>query len=189
VNYKASASQLGQNLFCFTGVDSIGNQGDSTSLRFTVQLALESQNTLYINNANHYPTGLVSKYQSTWTLLYLSGITYPRSTTDVFIRFKIASTQEDFVTYNVVKQTANVDHRSDRLVITLNVIFSPGENFYISLDPGVFLPIATCLRDSMGITDSNFWTFQTASEPNTTVTTSTTSQSTTITLLNRTVSI
>jgi hypothetical protein len=88
------------------------------------------------------------------------------------------------VTYNVVKQTANVDHRSDRLVITSNVIFSPGENFYISLDPGVFLPIATCLRDSMGITDSSFWIFQ-----NTTVTTSTTSQSTTITLLNRTASI
>jgi hypothetical protein len=63
VNYTASASQVGQNLFCFAGVDSIGNQGDSTSLRFTVQLALESQNTLYINNATHYPTGLVSKYQ------------------------------------------------------------------------------------------------------------------------------
>jgi hypothetical protein len=62
VNYAASANQVGQNLFCFAGVDSIGNQGDTTCLRFTVQIASESQNTLYINNATHYPTGLVSKY-------------------------------------------------------------------------------------------------------------------------------
>jgi len=66
----ASANQVGQHLLCFVGVDSIGNQGDSRFLRFTVQLALEGQNTLYINNATHYPAGLVSKYQSTF--LYLT---------------------------------------------------------------------------------------------------------------------
>ena len=187
VTYSASANQIGQNLFCFAGVDSIGNQGDTTCLRFTVQSTFESRNTLYINNVTRFPTGLVSKYQSTWTILYPINVTYTRPTVEALIRFKIASTQADFVTYNVVKQAANVDYQSDRLVITSNVVFNPGERYYISLDPGVFKPIATCLRDSMGITDTSFWTFETASEPNTTVTTSTTTQSMTTTLLNRTV--
>jgi hypothetical protein len=168
VFYTANANQVGQNLFCFAGVDSIGNQGDSTCLRLTVQIATESQNTLYVNNATHFPTGLVSKYQSIWTLIYPIGITFSRPNTDAYIRFKIKSTQQDFVTYNVIKQTANVDYQSDRLIITTNVIFTAGEQYFVSLDPGVFLPIATCFRDSMGITDPLFWPFQTASEPNTT---------------------
>ncbi|CAF3860887.1 unnamed protein product [Rotaria sp. Silwood2] len=187
VSYTGNANQVGQNLFCFAGVDSIGNQGDSTCLRFTVQLAAESRNTLYVNNATRFPSGLVSKYQSNWTLLYPTGTTFVRPTTDAFIRFKITSTQQDFVKYNVVKQTTNVNYLSDRLIILSNVVFSPGEYYYISIDPGVFLPIATCLRDSMGITDKTFWPFNTASEPNTTITTSTTSQSSTTTLFNRTV--
>jgi hypothetical protein len=109
--------------------------------------------------------------------------------TDALIRFKITSTQGDFVIYNVVTQAANVDYRSDRLVITLNVIFNPGQNYYISFDPGVFLPIATCLRDSIGITNNQVWTFETASKPNSTVTTITTTQSSTTILIHRTVNI
>jgi hypothetical protein len=188
VFYTANANQVGQNLFCFAGVDSIGNQGDSTCLRLTVQIATASQNILYVNNATHFPTGLVSKYQSIWTLIYPIGITFSRPNTDAYVRFKIQSTQQDFVTYNVIKQTANVDYQSDRLVITTNVIFTAGEQYFVSLDPGVFLPIATCFRDSMGIIDPLFWPFQTASEPNITMTTSTTTQSSTTTLTERTVS-
>ncbi|CAF3567356.1 unnamed protein product [Adineta steineri] len=187
VSYSANVNQVGQNLFCFAGVDSIGNQGDSTCLRFTVQIGSDSRNTLYINNATHYPTGLVSKYQSNWTLLYPAGVSFTRPSTDAFIRFKMASTNEDFATYSVVKQPDNVNYLSDRLEIISNVVFQAGAQFYISLDPGVFLPIATCLRDSMGITDTSFWTFQTPSEPSTTSSTSTTSVTTTITLHNRTV--
>ncbi|CAF0861623.1 unnamed protein product [Rotaria sordida] len=187
VSYTGNANQVGQNLFCFAGVDSIGNQGDSNCLRFTVQLAAESRNTLYINNATHFPTGLVSKYQSNWTLIYPTGTTFVRPSTEALIRFKITSTQQDFVTYNVVKQTTNVNYLSDRLIISSTVVFNPGQNYYISIDPGVFLPISTCLRDSMGITDKLFWPFNTASEPSTTVTTTTTSRSSTTTLLNRTV--
>jgi hypothetical protein len=134
--------------------------------------------------------GLVSKYQSTWTLIYPTGMTFSQPSSDAYIRFKIASTQLDFVTYNVVKQIASVDYQTDRLVITTNVIFTPGEQFFISLDPGVFLSIATCLRDSMGITDASFWLFEIASEPSTTLIITTTTQLITITtiILNRTVS-
>ena len=112
VTYLASASQIGQNLFCFAGVDSIGNQGDATCLRFTVQSTSDSRNILYLRNATHFPMGLISKFQSTWTLLYPANITYTRPTVDALIRFKIASTQADFVTYNVVKQVLNVDYGS-----------------------------------------------------------------------------
>lgn len=188
VNYTASANQVGQNLFCFAGVDSIGNQGDTTCLRFTVQLSSDSQNTLYLNNATRFPMGLVSKYQSSWTLMYPTGLTFTRPSTFAYIHFKVTSTQVDFVKYNVVTQVNNVDYRSDRLVITSNVIFQPGQQYFIALDPGVFLPIGTCLRDSMGITVDSFWPFQTPTEPSSTLTTSTTSQSSTTTILNRTVS-
>ncbi len=82
-----------------------------------------------------------------------------------------------------------MDYQSDRLIIISSVAFKSGEKFYISLDPGVFLPIATCLRDSMGITDTSFWPFETAIGPSTTSTTSTTSQSTTTKMRNRTVNI
>ncbi|CAF0977807.1 unnamed protein product [Adineta steineri] len=187
VTYVASANQVGQNLFCFAGVDSIGNQGDSTCLRFTVQISTDSRNTLYIDNATHFPIGLVPKSQSIWTLKYPEGITYNRPTTEAYIRFKLSSTQQDFLTYDVVKETSNVNYQTDCLVITTNVIFTPGESFFISLDPGVFLPISSCLRDSMGITDPTFWPFQIASEPSSTLTTSTTTQSSTTTILNRTV--
>lgn len=188
VNYTASANQVGQNLFCFAGVDSIGNQGDTTCLRFTVQLSSDSQNTLYLNNATRFPMGLVSKYQSSWTLMYPTGLFFTRPSTFAYIHFKVTSTQVDFVKYNVVTQVNNVDYRSDRLVITSNVIFQPGQQYFIALDPGVFLPIGTCLRDSMGITVDSFWPFQTPTEPSSTLTTSTTSQSSTTTILNRTVS-
>ncbi|CAF5209159.1 unnamed protein product, partial [Rotaria magnacalcarata] len=171
VYYTGNSNQVGQNLFCFAGVDSIGNQGDATCLRLTVQIAQDSLNSLYVRNATRFPMGLVSKYQSNWTLIYPTGITYARPSTDAYVRFKINSTGQDFVTYDVAKQTANVIYQSDRFVILSSVVFNPGEYYYISLDPGVFLPIATCLRDSMGIIDSKFWTFNTPSEPNTTVTT------------------
>ncbi len=69
VNYISIVNQVGQNIFCFAGVNSIGNQGDSTCLRLTVQIASENRNTLHINNAIHYPMGLVSKSQSTSTLI------------------------------------------------------------------------------------------------------------------------
>ncbi|UJR30433.1 hypothetical protein I4U23_017967 [Adineta vaga] len=181
ITYVANANQVGQNLFCFSGVDSIGNQGASTCLRFTVQIASESQNTLYILNATHFPIGLVPKTQSKWTILYPSGITFSRPNTKAFVRFKFLSTKTDFLTYDVVKQVSQVDYQLDRLVITSNAIFTAGEKFFISLDPGVFLPIASCLRDSMGITDTSFWPFEIASETSVTSTSTTTTQSSTST--------
>lgn len=187
VNYTARSDQVGQNLFCFAGVDSIGNQADSTCIRFTVQLPSESQNVIYITNSTRFPTGLVSKYQSNWTVMYPFGTTFTRPNADAFIRFKVRSTQEDFVTYNVFTQTNQVQYLSDRLVIQTNVIFRSDTRYYIAFDPGVFLPIATCFRDSMGIGDSNFWPFETPYEPNTTITSTTTTTSVSTTLRNRTV--
>jgi hypothetical protein len=49
--------------------------------------------------------GLVSKYQSTWTLIYPTGLTFTRTNTDAYTCFKITLTQQDFVKYKVVKQT------------------------------------------------------------------------------------
>jgi hypothetical protein len=54
--------------------------------------------------------GLVSKSQSTWTLIYPTGFTYSRPSLDAYIRFKLTSTQQDFVTYDVIKQMANSFH-------------------------------------------------------------------------------
>ena len=190
VTYVANINQVGQNLYCFAGVDSIGNQGDSTCLRFTVQIATESQNSLYMNNATRFPTGLVSKFESVWTIIYPTGTTFTRPNTKAFVRFQIQSTKDDFLTYDVVTETTNVDYQNDRLVIRTNVEFTAGEKYFISLDPGVFIPIATCSRDSMGLTDPLFWTFEIASEPNTTtITTLTTTSVTTemTTARNRTV--
>ena len=168
VNYTARVEQIGQNLFCFAGVDSIGNQGDTTCLRFTVQQGITSMNTLYLSNATRYPMGSVSKSQSTWTLIYPNGTTFSRPSTSASIRFKYLSTQQDILTIDVVTSTTSVDYQSDRLVITTNIVFIPGQSFYISFDPGVFLPISTCLRNSMGITDPNFWLFSIPSEITTT---------------------
>ena len=182
INYTAQIQQLGQNLFCFAGVDSIGNQADTTCLRFTVQQGTSSMNTLYINNATRYPTNTVSKSQSNWTLIYPSGVTFARPQVTTYIRFKLVSTQQDFLTIDVVRST-NVNYLSDRLTFTSSVIFTPGQSFYISFDPGVFLPTSTCFRDSMGITDPTFWTFDIPPDPNTTATaasTTTTTQSTTL---------
>jgi hypothetical protein len=57
VNYAASANQVGQHLFCFAGVDSIGNQGDTTCLRFTVQIPSDSRLRLYVNKCNTFFNG------------------------------------------------------------------------------------------------------------------------------------
>jgi hypothetical protein len=80
-----------------------------------------------------------------------------------------------------LNETSCADYQSNRLIITTNVIFTLTEQFFISLDPDVLLPIASYLRDSMGITDASFLLFEIASEP------SRTSQSSTTTMLNRTV--
>lgn len=131
--------------------------------------------------------GLVSKYQSVWTLMYPSGIQYSRPTVDAYVRFKIRSTGDDFVAYNVAKQTSNVEYLIDRLVIRSSVVFGGGQQYYVSMDPGVFLPISTCLRDSMGIMDADFWPFETPWEPSTTTETTSTTESSTTTIRNRTV--
>lgn len=190
INYTARIEQLGQNLFCFAGVDSIGNQADTTCLRFTVQQGTSSLNTLYLGNATRYPTNTVSKTQSNWTLIYPSGVTFTRPQVTVFIRFKVASTQQDFSTIDVT--STNVNYLSDRLTFTSRVIFTPGQSFYVLLDPGVFLAASTCFRDSMGITDPTFWPFNIPSEPNTTVSTApttTTTQSTTLRIRTVTMSL
>lgn len=182
ITYTARIEQIGQNLFCFAGVDSIGNQADTTCLRFTVQQSTSSMNTLYLLNATRYPMGSVSKFQSNWTLIYPNGSTYSRPTTEASIKFKYTSSQLDLLVINVATAT-NVDYQSDRLVITTSTTFTPGTSFYISFDPGVFLAVSTCLRDSMGITDPLFWTFNIPSEGSTTATTSattTTTESTTL---------
>jgi hypothetical protein len=65
VNYVTNVNQVGQNLYCFVYVDSIGNQGDTICfLFFTIQIASESQNSLYINNATHFSIDLVCPYRS-----------------------------------------------------------------------------------------------------------------------------
>ncbi|CAM4880178.1 unnamed protein product [Rotaria socialis] len=166
VYYTGNLNKVGQNLFCFAGVDSIDNQGDATCLCLSVQIAQDSLNSLYVSNATRFPMGT----------------TFVRPNTDAYVRFQINSTGKDFVTYNIAKQTANVIYQSDRFVILSSVVFIPGEYDYISLDPGVFLPISTCLRDSMGIVDSQFWTFNTPSEANKTVTTMTSANRTVPTL-------
>jgi hypothetical protein len=181
INFTASTQQLGQNLFCFAGVDSIGNQADTTCLRFTVQQGTSSMNTLYLSNATRFPTGSVSKTQSVWTLIYPNGSTYSRPNVQASIRFKYSSSQLDFLVINVVTAT-NVNYQSDRLIITTSATFTPGTSFYISFDPGVFLAISTCLKDSMGITDPNFWPFNIPSEASTTTTQSTTLRSRTVIL-------
>ncbi|CAF0948611.1 unnamed protein product [Didymodactylos carnosus] len=187
VNYTAAANQVGQNLFCFAGVDSVGNQGDSTCLRFTVQLSTSSLNTLYIGNVTRYPIGTVSKFQSVWTILYPNATSFTRPLVEAYIRFKLQSTAEDFLTLNVVLETTNVLYLSDRLVIYTSIEFTPGQSFYISFDPGVFLEISTCLRNSMGITDSSFWPFNIVPEITTTLSTTTTTEAPTTTLKVRTV--
>jgi hypothetical protein len=56
-----------------------------------------------LTNATHFPTDLVSKYQSTWTIMYPTGMTISRPNINIYVRFKIVSAQQDFATYNVVK--------------------------------------------------------------------------------------
>ncbi len=62
--FTSSANQEGQNLFCFAAVDSIGNQGDSAYLGFTVVSQTSSLQPLYRSNATRYPMGTVSKTTS-----------------------------------------------------------------------------------------------------------------------------
>jgi hypothetical protein len=55
VYFSASFQQYGQNLYCFSGVDSIVNQGAPTCLRFIVESSCVLLNPLYTQNLIHYP--------------------------------------------------------------------------------------------------------------------------------------
>ncbi|CAF1067523.1 unnamed protein product [Adineta steineri] len=185
-NFTSSANQIGQNLYCFSGVDSIGNQGDSACLRFTVFSQISSLQPLYTSNATHYPTGTVSKTTSVWTILTES-ITYQRPTTETYIRFKQASDNTDYYILNVVTATDNVLYLTNSIVINTAVIWTPGEQFYIYFDPGVLDEegaTSSCTKVAMPITDPNFWPFNIPYESTitSTTTTSTTSVSSTTTM-------
>ncbi|UJR19129.1 hypothetical protein I4U23_022259 [Adineta vaga] len=171
-SFTSSISQVGQNLFCFAGIDSIGNQGDSICLRFTVVSETGSLQSLYKANATRYPMGTVSKTTSTWTL-FTGTKTYMRPTAETYIRFKRTSDNSDFYVLNVITATSNVLYFSNRLVIISNVTWTPGERFYIHFDSGVFIEASTCMKDAMLINDPNFWSFDIPYE----TTTSSTSKS------------
>jgi hypothetical protein len=166
-SFTSNAQQVGQNLFCFAAVDSIGNQGDSACLRFTVSSQTSSLQPLYIWNATRYPMGTVTKTTSIWTILTGSK-TYIRPTTESYIRFKQVSDDVDYYVLNVVTATDNVLYYSDRIVINSVVVWTPGEYFYIYFDAGVLVEANTCSKDAMPISDPTFWPFNIPYETTTT---------------------
>ncbi|CAF2462613.1 unnamed protein product [Rotaria sp. Silwood2] len=185
-NFTTNAQQVGQNLFCFSAVDSIGNQGDSACLRFTVSSQTSSLQTLYRLNATRYPMGTVLKTTSVWTIL--TGTTvYQRPTTETYIRFKRTSDDLDFYVLNAVTAIDNVLYSSDRIVINSTVEWTPGEYFYIYFDAGVFVEASTCSKEAMPISDPNFWPFDIPYETTTTSTSSTTTTSVSTTTTARTI--
>ncbi len=168
-NFTSNAQQVGQNLFCFAAVDSIGNQGDSACLRFTVSSQTSSLQPLYIWNATRYPMGTVTKTTSIWTILTGSK-TYIRPTTESYIRFKRVSDNVDYYVLNAVTATDNVLYYSDRIVINSTVVWTPGEYFYIYFEAGVLVEANTCSKDAMPISDPTFWPFNIPYESTTTST-------------------
>ena len=168
-NFTASLDQIGQNLFCFAAVDSLGNQGDSACLRFTVSTATSSLQPLYLWNAVRFPMGTVSKTTSLWTI-FTGGRLYVRPTTETYIRFKQISDDVDYYVINVATSTDRVVFYSDRVEINSSVVWTPGQSFYIYFDPGVFVAASTCTKDSMPIADPTFWPFNIPDESTTTET-------------------
>ena len=158
ISFTASEEQYGQNLYCFSGVDSIGNQGPSACLRLIVESTPVLLNPLYTNNATRYPLGVVASTTSTWTIMTQEQ--FIRPTFETYIRFKRWSTDEDVFRLNVVTDRENIVYLSDRLVLTSNVIWTPGEKYYIYFDSGVLALASTCTKPSMPIIDRSFWPFE-----------------------------
>ncbi|CAF1194039.1 unnamed protein product [Adineta ricciae] len=186
IYYFASPDQYGQNLYCFSGIDSIGNQGPSTCLRFIIEAPAILMNPLYIQNVTRYPIGVVTSVTSTWTIL-TDGVQYTRPTTESYIRFKRLSDNSDVFRLNAVTETSNVLYLDDRLVLTSNIIWTPGEQYYIYFDSGILALASTCTKASMPIIDPAFWPFRIPYETTSSTTTSTSTTSGTSTLRPRTV--
>lgn len=168
IYYFASADQYGQNLYCFSGVDSIGNQGSSTCLRFIVESPTILLNPLYTQNATRYPIGTVTSTTSIWTII--TNYEYKRPITETYIRFKRLSDNTDVYRLNVVTEINNVVYLTDRLVITSNVLWTPGEQYYIYFDSGTLAVASTCTKPSMPIVDPTFWPFNIPYETTSTTT-------------------
>ena len=168
-NFTSNAQQIGQNLFCFSAVDSIGNQGDSACLRFTISSQTSSLQPLYIHNATRYPTGTVPKTTSEWTILTGSRV-YIRPSTEAYVRFRRASDNVDFHVINAVTALDRVQYFIDRIVINSSAVWTPGESFYIYFDAGVLVEANTCSKEAMPISDPSFWPFDVPYETTTTST-------------------
>ncbi|CAF1062457.1 unnamed protein product [Adineta steineri] len=186
-NFTSNANQIGQNLYCFAGVDSIGNQGDSVCLRFTVLAQTSSLQPLYTSNATHYPIGTVSKTTSVWTILTGSTV-YQRPTTETYIRFKRASDNTDYYKLNVATATSNVLYLTNSIVINTTAMWTPGGYFYIYFDSGILDEQGTssCSKEAMSINDPSFWPFNIPYESTTTSTTTTSTTSVSSTTTRRT---
>jgi hypothetical protein len=61
-NFTSSAEQIGQNLSCFAAVDSIGNQGDSVCLRYTVSSQTIRIKCNTISNGNSFKDNINMDY-------------------------------------------------------------------------------------------------------------------------------
>ncbi|UJR14448.1 hypothetical protein I4U23_001445 [Adineta vaga] len=186
IYYFASADQYGQNLYCFSGVDSIGNQGASACLRFIIESPSVLMNPLYTQNMTRFPMGTVTSVTSIWTI-FTGNDEYMRPSIESYIRFKRLSDNADVFRLNVVTETTNVLYLSDRLVITSNVLWTPGEQYYIYFDSGILALASTCTKSSMPIVDSTFWPFDIPYETTSSTTTSTSTTSVTSTLRIRTI--
>ena len=154
ITWTPVPSQVGNNIFCFTAVDSNGANSDQNCIIFAVGTYPPA-----LKNGSLFPTGEVFPSNSNWRFEFDRQFVRPRRS--AYIRFYDENDEEVFVidtsiSTNVTFPTSPTDFS---LAFMTAYIFKEKVTYYITIDHGVVYGTEACGPESDGMFDPHYWRF------------------------------
>ena len=154
ITWTPLPSQVGNNIFCFTAVDSSGANSDQNCIIFAVGTYPPA-----LKNGSLFPTGEVFPSNSDWRLEFDREFVRPRRS--AYIRFHDENDTEIFnidtsTDTNVTFPTTMTDFS---LTFMTSYVFKEKSTYYITIDHGVADGTDSCGAQSVGVFDPYYWRF------------------------------
>ena len=154
ITWTPLPSQVGNNIFCFTAVDSSGANSDQHCIIFAVGTYPPA-----LKNGSLFPTGELSPSNNNWRFEF--DRQFVRPSRSAYIRFHDETDSEifniDTSTNTDVKFPTSLTDFS--LNFTTTYTFKEKATYYITIDNGIAYGTEACGPESVGVFDPYYWRF------------------------------
>ena len=154
ITWTPLPSQVGNNIFCFTAVDSSGANSDQNCITFAVGTYPPA-----LKNGSVFPTGELSPSNNNWHFEFDRQFVQPRRS--AYIRFH----EETGTEILKIDTSTNTDVEFPTLLTDLTLKFTTAytfnekDTYYITIDNGISYGTDACGPESVGVSDPYYWRF------------------------------